>query len=528
MHWCKPAEQNLIYSNLFIMPPKAKLQQLNEQGHGFATYPEVRIVKEPNSKSSIQHLLFGDYITPPKSSDGRSRREWTDENIREVETEIWIKIRCRQEEGWIRLAQIQTARLLEVNFIDVGQGDGCHLVTPTDEHFIIDAGEKDNMYRFLRWRFHLSAAGKKLPTFHAVITHPDEDHYGGFELLLSKPPANQKRSLAFEKVYFNGIVQRAGSTLGKTEEVGGINYLVEIAETDAALKEHLKGDSKKSNYEKLLQGAVVNQNSIRFEFLFAEPPEQTFLYNDGALSIEVLAPVPEKVAGQRALRWFDEGSTSISKTKNGHSVALMACMGNMKVFLSGDINAPAADYLMEQHSGINVATLRKSLTGASALKAAEIRSELEKAIGKCKKKFEAHVAKSCHHGSHDITNEFLRTVNPIATVISSGDEESFCHPRPETLGAIGRFSRGERPLIYSTELARSSPEYIEIVKEKIKSDKIKQRIVSVYGMITLRTDGEKAIIAQKLEKPASPFGLLKKWQIEKLEWDDKLKDFVTL
>ena len=119
-------------------------------------------------------------------------------------------------------------------------------------------------------------------------------------------------------------------------------------------------------------------------------------------------------------------------------------------------------------------------------------------------------------------------MNPIVTVISSGDEESHCHPRPETLGAIGKFSRGERPLIYSTELARSSPEYVKLEAKEKKSDKTKQRIVATYGMITLRTDGEKAIISQKLEKARSQFGLIVKWHIDKLVWNYKREEFVTL
>jgi hypothetical protein len=41
-----------------------------------------------------------------------------------------------------------------------------------------------------------------------------------------------------------------------------------------------------------------------------------------------------------------------------------------------------------------------------------------------------------------------------------------------------------------------------------------ERSVAVYGMISLRTDGEKAIVAQKLEKPISN---AEKWDIHQLE-----------
>jgi beta-lactamase superfamily II metal-dependent hydrolase len=66
------------------------------------------------------------------------------------------------------------------------------------------------------------------------------------------------------------------------------------------------------------------------------------------------------------------------------------------------------------------------------------------------------VAKACHHGSADFTNAFLQSLNSAATIISSGDEEPHAHPRPDAVGALGKFGRGNRPLIFSTEIARST------------------------------------------------------------------------
>jgi len=132
---------------------------------------------------------------------------------------------------------------------------------------------------------------------------------------------------------------------------------------------------------------------------------------------------------------------------------------------------------------------------------------------------EVDVAKSCHHGSADFSSEFLRAINPIATIISSGDEEPYCHPRPDTLGTIGKHSRGERSLIFCTELARSSKEYVEL--EKSNSSKKRERVVTVYGMINVRTDGEKVVIAQKLEQAASS----RNWDIHKLEWNAEKEQF---
>ena len=192
-----------------------------------------RIFKSPGVNST-QHLLFGDYITPPKKEDGKYKK-WTSNLLKEVEEKWWINVRSRQVEGWMNLDDIQLDRVLEVNFVDLGQGDGCHLVTPDDCHFIIDAGEGDNMYGFLRWRFNLNAPGRKLPKFFGIISHPDEDHWKGFELLLSRIPKAQKSQIKFEKIYQNGILQRTGSTIGATVKFEGVDYLSDFMETQESI-----------------------------------------------------------------------------------------------------------------------------------------------------------------------------------------------------------------------------------------------------------------------------------------------------
>ena len=161
--------------------------------------------------------------------------------------------------------------------------------------------------------------------------------------------------------------------------------------------------------------------------------------------------------------------------------------------------------------------------------------------------FQVDIAKSCHHGSSDFLSSYLRATNPIATVISSGDDEPHAHPRADTLGAVGMHSRGTRPLLFSTELARSAKEatkhpnvlkrnlyeQLEAIKqapakteEEMKArqkkidafnkylDRVIDRSVAVYGAINVVTDGHKVVIAQKLERPRSAS---KKWDIYRLE-----------
>ena len=201
---------------------------------------------------------------------------------------------------------------------------------------------------------------------------------------------------------------------------------------------------------------------------------------------------------------------------------------NVSVLLGGDLNIAAEDYLLGHYTGMDP----EDEAAADAL--------VEAARGT----FKADVAKACHHGSADFREVFLRCVNPMATIVSSGDNESHAHQRPDALGAIGKHGRGRRPLIFSTELARSTKENIksphrlreeitglitklneaqtdserEAAQEKLDAALARlERSVAVYGLINLRTDGVRAILAQKLERPRAP--TKEEWDVHRLEPD---------
>ena len=105
--------------------------------------------------------------------------------------------------------------------------------------------------------------------------------------------------------------------------------------------------------------------------------------------------------------------------------------------------------------------------------------------------------------------------------------------------------RGERPLIFSTELARSTREFTPVIKfleelrgfeaelaaesdpkkrEAIqkKMEARRDRNVAVYGMITLRALGDTVILAQKLEVPRNAGS---KWDIYELAYNEDTQVF---
>lgn len=469
-------------------------------------------------KKAINQLLWGDW-SKVKTVNGN-----------------WIEIRARGRTGWVRKENLQKNRILEVNFVDIGQGDGCHIQTPDDRALVIDAGEQDNMYRFLRWRFGRFAKPFKFESF--IVTHPDKDHYHGFSELF------EEKNVLVETVFHNSIVEQvtAGkSSLGKEKKVDKKRFLTGLVHTMADLKTITNSTAKRGKrlYPNMMKKAVDGGRVANIRSAVASDNFANDVFLPGfapadnrGLTMKVLGPVPQLVAGAPALpRLGNDGVT-----KNGHSVVLLLEIGDIKMLLGGDLNEPSQDYLIEHYTGLPAHP-------------GSVDEEMF-LIEESRKTFEVDLAKACHHGSAHVAPIFLQATNPLATVISSGDNEPHSHPRPDTLGLIGRFSRGSRPLIFSTELARSGTEHIKhpnqvrrelranIVKEqKIIDDPVSspaakkkaeermekhlsviQRSVANYGMINVLTDGQKMVVAQRLERRRSKS---KRWDIYQFEPDNR-------
>ncbi|HEX8602506.1 MAG TPA: hypothetical protein VF774_07665 [Pseudoduganella sp.] len=481
--------------------PAAILYELGkEPGTGADAQPPAQL-------KALKQLLWGDeLVVLGTSDDGR-----------------YLKVFARKERGWMRVEDTLADRLLEVVFVDIGQGDGALVITPDNRRYIVDAGKGDNMTRFLRWRFGF----KETTTFEAaVLSHSDLDHYGGFDALF------KERNVHFNCVYTNGLMERAADkaslVLGAPVASDGQRYITGLVtsldEFRAFLDvpEHAAG----KRYPTMLGQAFKDG---KFDDLRMLDETDTYLpgHEPGEdLVVRVLGPVPETVAGKKALRWFGD----VGKTKNGHSVALHLRYRGVRLFLGGDLNIESSRHLLAAHTGLD---------GNPA------NAQQEKAlIEAARPLFESDIAKACHHGSADTLLPLIRSINPVATIISSGDDEPYAHPRADALGAIAKCSRGDRPLLLSTELARSSKEvikYPEALRAQLRDLAAKiaaaqtdedrdraqakfeakiaelDRSVAVYGAINLRTDGEKVVLAYKLERSTPTRG----WDIYQLEPDDE-------
>lgn len=479
----------------------------------FIGYPSAFLYPRPeqmSSRKSVEHYPWGYWITT--TSEKRNGF-------------VKVKDRWRDKKGtlhkfcWIREQDIQSNRILEVNFVDIGQGDGSFLVFPDDQRMLIDAGESDNIYRFLRWRFNR----KNTYIENAIISHPDLDHYFGYLDIANDP------KFSFGNIFHNGIVERTGKNSLGPRTSGKGSLLTDIIESPELLDRILDDPTLvgSKRYPNLLKDM---RDSGRVDAIWMLHNEDRFVpgYGPGedphGIVIEVLGPVVQRRGGRLRLPWFG----SKGKTKNGHSVVLRLHYGHVTMLLGGDLNIPSEHYLLEHYTGLEPHP--------------ETIHERNELISAARQVLECDVMKACHHGSADIEDLFVEAVNPSATVISSGDAESHCHPRPDAIGVYGKFGRGRRPLIFSTELARSTSETSEMpshiqsqinelagliasdttASEKKKARKKikelisrKERAVAVYGMITARTDGNRMIMTQKLEAKRSSTG--EKWDIHRFE-----------
>lgn len=447
----------------------------------------------------------------------------------------------------LSLGDLMDTPILSIYQIDVGQGDGALVHLPDGRWMMVDGGpprRSSNSGRiaadFLRWKMFVDQSWRKEfgfggPRFvldAVVATHPDEDHYGGF--LDLKKELNRK-VLEYGTVFHCGL----GRFTGQATEYANGRGFSQLGE--------VQGDALPDAYVTTL---LDDLNDVRA--FSTEQPERpwrltgsygTWLKElvelegagvgglrrvhrglghlpgyepaDGSASVAILGPVEESGNRIRGFRYLDTAGRASMKspsiTRNGHSVVLRLDYDAVRILLTGDLNFRSQAVLLNN-------------------------------VGEAE--FRCHVAKACHHGSEDVSSTFLNAMSPLATMISSGDNESFAHPRARMLGLTGAFSelrpqggknrflglvedRYAAPLMYSTELSRS----IELFDCFAVFDRQNKRIDKaslqacgrtkrasgvrasyrdwllgtkmIYGLINVRTDGRRILLAVLKESEAS-------------------------
>ena len=399
----------------------------------------------------INKLVTTAYDFSKESGKKRKRRanlfvgEWT-ELLGTAGQEAEVKFRGGK--GFVPIDSIGSERTLEIYFIDVGQGDSILIQTADDKRILIDGGKNDGAYSFIKWKYRLEEYFKD---FEAVIlTHGDEDHCAGLFPLL-----NDEHVLV-KKIFHNGIAKYTKDPiLGKEEKINKKTMLVELYDDIDDLIP--KKDDLTPTFKKWLNAVLkakerAKKNNITFKCERADQNTKSIII-DGDKPLKVSFINPINLGSKKSPKLTDFGSDSA--TINGNSVAVLIEYGKAKILLCGDMNEPA-EKLFLQHCKV-----------ATPI---------------------AHVFKANHHGSQDFSSEFLKTVQPWISVVSSGDDPDYGHPRAILLGSLGRYSPNsvEKPLLFLTEVAATFKQVD--VKSLDTGYQLYEK--TNHGLINIRTNGE--------------------------------------
>ncbi len=385
---------------------------------------------DPNGGRRLLDLLWGDQVKVLEAGAPMS------------------KVRARGKTGYVSSSALGDESLLEVYFIDVGQGDGILIRMPDGRHVMIDGGFKrasqptgKNAADFVDWKFARDYGLDQIHLDAMMASHNDADHYGGLWDLLG---ADENEELDAQEVrvdafYHAGVAWWVNPHGGRkwlgptspdkrhlTQLMGGRPEVLAALTKDA--EPRLQGEWAQF-METVTKARTVDGAATPIQRL-----SQVDTYvpgydgRDGGAALRVLAPFETEVDGRPALPSF---GAATSENANGNSLLLRLDYGRVRMLLTGDLNTRSQRALLDDYAGDRI-------------------------------EFQCDVAKGCHHGSDDVSYEFLSAMRPAVTVISSGDSERHDHPRPGIVAASATTGYLEvdgdqivTPLVYSTELARS-------------------------------------------------------------------------
>jgi competence protein ComEC len=364
--------------------------------------------------------------------------------------------------GWMKKTDLADNMGIKIFYLDVGQGDGM-LIEVGNIKILIDAGPGNNMHNYLtKWQYsYLINSNQPIHIDYLFVSHFDIDHYKGLIKILAN------KQFTFGTIFHPGILKFTATGnpyttgLGDTITKGGNKYLTKLFDNLLNVNESVGFNRDVSNFMEALLLAGQEGRVTKVKRIRAGDSVINTIIEGQPFKIEALAPFTEKIGNKICYLYFkDEGITI-----NGHSVVLKMSFGTRTFLFGGDLNTMSEEYLMRQYG--------------------------------TKNPFEVDVAKSCHHGSSDFSERFMQLINPYATVISSGDNESFSHPRADAIGCAGKYSKGIRPLVYSTELARSV---------NLKNKEV------LFGLINLRSNGREIFISQ-MKEASNPADLWDSYQL---------------
>jgi len=409
-------------------------------------------------------------------------------------------------------------RVLKMDFVDVQQGDASVLESPKGKVVLIDGGDNQLFARYLANRFRKSSPTEPFRPEAIVVTHGDADHFIGLvRILESETLATEYKRLfmAPKRVFHNGLVKRPeklpdgksrpeADMFGQVAGQGGDRIVTDLVDdvrtvpdADMNSKFLLWRDALNTwSQRKPIDMRRVSRGSNALDFLAPEGIKVEVLgpiltTRNGKTGLALLGDPPEGprigLESEHVDRTFS--GVSAAHTINGHSIILRITYRNVRFLLTGDLNEQAAT------------TLRNAV---------DVNGDPQLA---------AEVFKVPHHGSADFDPRFIDKVAPVISIVSSGDEseaKEYIHPRATLMGALGRSSKVDEPLVFVTELVAffKSEGWTDPEKHKLTANgkaliengeavelPAKDRRETfyafsrtAYGIVRVRTDGERIFV----------------------------------
>jgi len=242
---------------------------------------------------------------------------------------------------------------LTIQLVDVGQGDGMIIISPTGKSIIIDAGDRGRHVPMLAQLAEDGVSAIDL----AIMTHPHADHIGGMEKTLEKVPAKIFLDPGYDHAsgtYTSLLehLERAGTKVviaraGRTIDIGG-GAALRVLGPDEPL---LGGTRSDANSNSVILRLEYGTTSMLFTGDAEAPTENRLMADPSLLAADIL-----KVA--------HHGSEH--STQDGFLAAVRPTLAVISCGLHNKYGHPAPDTLTKlEHAGIDV--LRTDLNGTITL-----------------------------------------------------------------------------------------------------------------------------------------------------------------
>lgn len=424
--------------------------------YAYASKELVEVYSSRTGNKKVAKVLAGEWM---KNLDGK------------VLAEGRIRVAYRGGKGFADPSDLTWNRMLEVYFLDVGQGDSVLIQTPDDRRVLIDGGQTDDAYQFVRNKYRLDKPDNFVDFEAVVATHCDADHVKGLIPILNDP------KIVVKRFFHNGLFRRkdesadpgrvkSGRVFGLEDapKPGGTPTLttgmVKLLQAAQTAQSNLSDVVKRMRKLPRWRGRL--DNPVRpLEFRRLDAGTDPFLPpfdSNSPVQIEVLWPRAEKVKGELSYRWYKDAG----KTVNGNSVVLRVCYRDVRLLLAGDLNELAMEDLLT--------------AGPSRLA--------------------ADVYKAAHHGSQHFSVPLLKTVGADAAIVSSGDDrlDTHGHPRAVLMGTLTRYAKCEKPAVFCTELAACFSKLPAKLQKQFDQGKGQLYERAMQGIVHVRSDGKRLIL----------------------------------